>query len=309
MSYVSLILIPGIWIIVLPGCLHKSPGHATKILVIQAEKQNETTQIIQPPAINVWIHGTRLFPSQILKSFFYAHPGLSHYTNLDPEYHIRTIADTLIASNPQVFPAETFYLFGWNGKLSFTQREQMADQLYNELQPIIDEYQKKYGMYPFIRLMAHSHGGNVALNLALPAHQREKHFEIAELILLACPVQKRTMHLIDDPIFKKIYALYSRLDLLQVVDPQGLYKGKQKSKFFSDRCFNPHPKLTQVKIKMNGRAIMHVEFILAPFLKNLAAVIKELESWDKVGPQKYKNWACVTKLLAIYTNGQKVKSK
>lgn len=307
MSYVPLILTTGIWIIVLPGCLYKSPGHATKILVIKAEKQNETTQTVQPPAINVWIHGTRLFPSQILKSFFYAHPGLSHYSKLDPEYHIRTIADTLIASNPQMFPAETFYLFGWPGKLNFTQREEMAEQLYNQLQPIIDEYQKKYGVYPFIRLLAHSHGGNVALNLALPAHAHEKPFEIAELILLACPVQKRTMHLIDDPIFKKIYALYSRLDLLQVVDPQGLYKGKQKSKLFSDRCFNPHSKLTQVKIKMNGRAIMHVEFILAPFLKNLAAVIEELESWEQVGMQQYKNWACVTKLLAIYTNGRKVK--
>lgn len=305
-----MILITGIWIIVLPGCLYKSPGHATRTLAIPLEKQQDPVTVVhQLPPINVWIHGTRLFPSQVLKSFFYAHPGLSHYTRLDPEYHMRTIADTLIASNPHIFPAETFYIFGWSGKLSFTEREEMAEQLYNQLQPIIDEYQQKYGAYPFIRLMAHSHGGNVALNLAISAHKHEKQFEIAELILLACPVQKKTMHFIDDPLFKKIYALYSRLDLLQVVDPQGLYKGKQKSKLFSDRCFNPHPKLTQVKIKMNGRAIMHVEFILAPFLKNLAAVIKELESWNKTGIEQHKNWACVTKLLAIYTNGKKMKVK
>jgi len=55
---------------------------------------------------------------------------------------------------------------------------------------------------PKVTLISHSHGGNVALNLAAIA-EKESPLSIERLILLACPVQQETAALVDAPMFKK----------------------------------------------------------------------------------------------------------
>jgi len=58
-----------------------------------------------------------------------------------------------------------FYTFGWTGLLSKTYRLKESLRLYNALQEELENY-KQQGITPKIRLIAHSHGGNVCLNIA-----------------------------------------------------------------------------------------------------------------------------------------------
>lgn len=58
-----------------------------------------------------------------------------------------------------------FYTFGWSGLLSQKQRRIEAVRFYNALTNELKHYQH-IGKQPKIRLVAHSHGGNLCLNLA-----------------------------------------------------------------------------------------------------------------------------------------------
>ena len=117
-------------------------------------------------------------------------------------------------------------------------------------------------------LIAHSHGCNVALYLAELAKSGEfKDLVIDRLILLACPVQLATAHLVGSPIFKRVFSFYSTADLGQIIDPQGLYnetkkisKDSKKPPLFSQRLFDDSPNLVQARILMNRQSPGHMSF-------------------------------------------------
>lgn len=229
--------------------------------------------------ITVWIHGTRLFPDFTFRNFFYTPPNFTHIDNIDQKYHIRKIANRLIKHDPDRFSKEHFYIFGWSGKACFTARKEAAKTLYDHLEKLAYEHIKQYNHKPLIRVITHSHGGNVALNL--PAVKKsDPPFTIKELVLLACPVQEATKKYISDPLFERCYSLSSRADFLQVIDPQGLYKdqgGLINNPLFSQRIFPADHKLTQARIKINGRYILHVEFLLRRFINNLPCILDKLD--------------------------------
>ncbi|MCB9492966.1 MAG: hypothetical protein H6679_01705 [Epsilonproteobacteria bacterium] len=58
-----------------------------------------------------------------------------------------------------------YYTFGWSGLISQNSRRFEAIRLYNALSQELEDYHTR-GIYPKIRLLTHSHGGNVCLNLA-----------------------------------------------------------------------------------------------------------------------------------------------
>ena len=58
-----------------------------------------------------------------------------------------------------------FYAFGWSGLISQQRRRLEAIRFYNLLHEELAKFHKR-GIYPKIRLIAHSHGGNLCLNLA-----------------------------------------------------------------------------------------------------------------------------------------------
>lgn len=58
-----------------------------------------------------------------------------------------------------------YYTFGWTGFISKTRRRREAIRLYNALSALLEQYQAQ-GLKPKIRLVTHSHGGNLALQLA-----------------------------------------------------------------------------------------------------------------------------------------------
>ncbi|MGE0009286.1 MAG: hypothetical protein AB7F19_01985 [Candidatus Babeliales bacterium] len=238
---------------------------------IKLDQQNQTSS----HWINVWVHGTRLTPKIFFKKFFHVTRGLHKATNLEPSYHHRAIAECLHTIDQDKFNLNNFYLFGWSGKLSFEKRKQAAQELCKELNQLITDYTLEHGVRPKVRVITHSHGGNVALNMALFAQNNE--LSLDELVLLACPVQEATQNLIKHSCFKAIYSLYSTRDVLQVIDPQGIYFGEYESidfdNLFSKRQFPQHPKLKQAEIQYNNRGILHVEFLL---IEKLSGFIQHL---------------------------------
>lgn len=301
MIYYSL----SILILVVPGCMQVSQKQLTKKVSAHSPSliaSLEKTHQCEDPAVTIWIHGTRLLPKNMFQRYFFCKQGLHHFSELDSYYHIHKIAATISASDPALFPAQTFYLFGWSGLLSFKEREAAAHDLYVALKKVREEYKMNYGHEPTIRIIAHSHGGNVALLLEKVKDEEDTSFCITDLILLACPVQSQTMHYAASPTFGKVYSLFSLLDVMQVVDPQGLQKESKMEKvpLFSQRYFPHHEKIEQVAIKKNNRSIMHIEFIQLNFVAQLPYLISEINKWRIENP--IADWHCRTKCLCIDTS-------
>jgi len=229
--------------------------------------------------ITVWIHGTRLTPRSVLHRIFHSPDGLVPASTFDTQYHLRSIADTLAATDPARYSCDYMFLFGWPGALAFEERIKAAQDLYKQLKPVIKSYEQKHGKRPKIRIITHSHGGNVALNLA--KIKDESYFTIDELILLACPVQEETAQLIKDSIFKEVFVLYSSFDLLQIIDPQGLYSHNDDRPLLSQRRFPVQDNITQVKMKLNGCALLHSDFIRVKFVSMLPQIIDKMREFHK----------------------------
>jgi len=276
---------------------------------------------IQQPIITVWIHGTK--PDEHLPKFLVEHTqglsqllcgsgekGLAKIAKMSAYHYPFLRAQALATADPILFNPEHFYTFGWSGKLTLEARKNAAHDLFYALKLLHDEYQKKYGCTPQIILIAHSHGCNVVLHLAEINDPDGCELNVTKAILLACPVQKHTAHLISSPIFTRIYSLHSHTDIFQIVDPQGLHTRKKISKpLFSGRHFNTHPKLAQALIRwktcplwqeedynidrfaMKGlikginsinyikknRGLLHVEFHMLPFIRHLPHIINQLD--------------------------------
>ena len=299
-------------LIILPAC---SPErrHIIKRRVFFAPKNtlsaiDSSATVERQHVINVWIHGTRLFYSPPpLHNFLYAAPGLQRACDYETKYHMHQIGKTLGHAAPHLFPCESFYIFGWSGKLDFGVREQAAFELYKDLMAVRERYETEHGIKPIIRIITHSHGGNVALNLVRVPGKKDD-FCIDELVLLACPVQDQTACLVKNPLFKRIFAIYSHLDLFQILDPQGLYKNEIKaSSWLSGRYFPEQENLEQVTIKMNGRAIFHGEFVFPRFLNFLADIIGTMDSWHQE-VQDQKPFTKFIKMLHVRTHGKPFKS-
>ncbi len=297
-------------IMLLPGCFVPSRYLIRKNIVIIPQQQAKLIVSIEPtkPTITVWIHGSRLFPPTLFRRYFLSKPGLMPAYELEEDYKIHIVAETLSQADAQRFPIDHLYIYGWSGKLCFKERERTARDLYESLKKVLATYEATHGIRPNVRIIAHSHGGNVILNLPLVKDPDDDDLIIHELILLACPVQAKTKHFTQDPMFREIYVLYSALDLIQILDPQGIYRNESRSSFFSKRRFIHQKNLAQMKVKLNQRAIMHTEFSHPPFLKLLPIILDEIKLWQKqivyrADPNK------TSRLLCVYTGKHATRRK
>lgn len=246
------------------------------ILATPSEQQDNAQ-----PWITVFVHGnygsflTTLSFDKVLKENYESTPYLKvqqwlrnhlqfHVNHFMPERGLRKIAinkkrknsfasaivksynDALYLVDHQQAENTTYYTFGWNGLLSQKARRQAAVEFYAALSDKVAHYKKK-GLSPKIRIVCHSHGGNVSLNLAgvhallnnisfrqktttasvlkmsqeitldqLP--QLDQNLCIDELILLATPIQVETEEFASSALFKKVYSFYSHNDIIQIVD-------------------------------------------------------------------------------------------
>jgi hypothetical protein len=144
-----------------------------------------------------------------------------------------------------------YYTFGWSGLLSAKSRYNDAKKLFISLEQEVERLRKQ-NLNPKIRVIGYSHGGNINLNLAAI---RQKEFPnspltIDEVVNIGTPVITDSDYLINDPMFKRIYHLYSNLDRVQPLD---FFAPKQ---FFSSRTFNSRKgfklpeKLIQIQLKV-----------------------------------------------------------
>ncbi len=237
------------------------------------------------PILTVWVHGTtsaaRRYHIDFITKALSCPPGLYPAQKLHKSYGIRKIVNIVSSTDPKNFPFHDFYIFGWSGLLCFDARKQAALDLYGGLEKLVKEYKQNYGLAPIIKIITHSHGGNVALNLAkINKHLGSKahtEFKIDELILLACPVQTATKKYTQDHFFQSVYSFYSYGDFIQVADMQGLYKNKSQD-LFSGRVFSKNPKVKQKHVTLYGRPIMHIEYLLSPFLTRLPGMLTEMKA-------------------------------
>ncbi len=274
------------------------------------------------PIVTIFVHGTfhlPIMPKPLIKfvhncidTFIFAKKGLHKVTSLETHYagtwtkrfHNYHMIKAISDANPERFPFDSFYIFCWSGQLSPQKRFRDAQKLHAYLVPLVAEYTEKYGIEPYIQLITHSHGGNVALNLAKINEEIQDTSGIAlsidELILLACPVQYETSQYVHHETFKKIYSLHSHWDIIQVIDAQGWVPFKERVKnifrqktdkvdtateqstkkkyFFSERHFEPDPKLVQANINFGRRGMFHVEFISDTFMQQLPALLASIDA-------------------------------
>lgn len=261
-------------IIVLPGCTHRSNIIVKKIKVgLQKEQTDISDHVhIQPPPITVWIHGTMFLKKPFFHEIFQKDASLNLAIYANKKFYSHQIAEALYMQDPAQYPLETAYAFAWSGMLSAAARLDAAKKLYNQLITLIDKYVLRWNVYPQIRIIAHSHGGNVALNLALVEKIYQRGLKINTLLLLACPVQKETMPYAASNIFEHMYSLYSALDIVQVIAPQ---QGVSKVPF-SKRIFPIDLKVLQAQVKINGRAIFHTDFTSKYFVQSIPSILSEL---------------------------------
>lgn len=145
----------------------------------------------------------------------------------------------------------SYYTFGWSGILSHKMRYRESYVFYQELKKELEAL-KKQNIIPKIRIIGYSHGGNIALNLALIKRENFPNdtWQVDELILLGVPLQKVNAYEAYHGFFKKIYNIYSPGDYVQCLDIFSPYD------FFSSRAFNQlknipgHPHIYDIELRM-----------------------------------------------------------
>lgn len=247
--------------------------------------------------LTLFIHGTHP-PDPILNlppvnRFFRCPKGISKLSELQ-DSHTKDFLTSLSSKHPQIFPADHCYVFGWSGHLNHTMRKESAHDLYKDLTKLQKEYALR-DLKIFLRVITHSHGGNVALCLKSAADAYpESNLTIDELILLACPVQLETADYAKNKLFTKVYSIHSHDDLLQIIDPQGLRAFleylknfgleftltnlKELGPLFSERHFPKYCQVTELNVKYSHRELFHIEFLLPRFMESLPMLIERMQT-------------------------------
>ncbi len=248
------------------------------------------------PWINILVHGTQPLPDKI--NPMYCKDGIHPITDIHSKNNrYRDIFRELSDVNSDLFPFEHAYTGGWSGQLNFKVRKEAAQDYLNQIRTLIGEYQKKYGSAPRIRIITHSHGGNVVLNMA-DFYAEDQPVVIDELILLGCPVQQVTVSYATHAMFDKVYVLSSPTDLIQIADMQGMPEVKNRigsfvdkpswlafknifkkmdDPLFSEREFPKHKKIKQAYVRSGSRGLFHVEWLMLHIMKKLPDIIRHLE--------------------------------
>jgi pimeloyl-ACP methyl ester carboxylesterase len=156
-----------------------------------------------------------------------------------------------------------FYTFGWSGDLREKQRRSAAEELYDALIQEVAEVREKYGTEVELHLVAHSHGGNVALLLAEEEGRKLKKLVVDKLILWGTPIQSETEGLAKSSIFHRVYHFYSLGDHVQIADfvsTQDLFS--RRTFGGGTRSIEPDQKTAQVELQVGTHKPYHVELWL-----------------------------------------------
>jgi hypothetical protein len=144
----------------------------------------------------------------------------------------------------------------------------------------------RHDVIPKIRLIGYSHGGNVILHTAnyIPLYADLQDVEI-EAWLFGTPVQVVNHDLVNSECFNAIYSIYSKKDIVQKIDPQGLrHRNLTKNHFWSDRTFCQYSRSIQVDFTVNGQAIGHSYYnLLFQYFPKIKKLIEEQSAHLEAG--------------------------
>ena len=148
-------------------------------------------------------------------------------------------------------PSDEYYAFGWSGLVSHKLRYLEAGILYDQLSELSRKLTAA-GKNPRIRVISYSHGGTLSIQLGAihvtktPAEQ----FFIDELYLNGTPIQIETDYLINSPVFKKVYNIYSKADSIQKLDFFSFKRFFSRRKFENRSNFELPDKLIQISLNI-----------------------------------------------------------
>ncbi len=147
-------------------------------------------------------------------------------------------------------PPTEMYAFGWSSRLSCKARRKAAKDLYEALKKLYYEIIKQ-GDTPHFRIVAYSHGGNVALHLGEAARNNGyTPFKIDQFIMISTPIHANTQAYLDNGLFKDIYLFYSKGDNIQSSDFFSSPTNSFSHHFFLKKD-GPLPKnITQVQMRI-----------------------------------------------------------
>lgn len=111
-----------------------------------------------------------------------------------------------------------YVVFGWSGVLTQDGRKKAGFELYDALCLYRDQLRFEYGVEPIIRLVTHSHGGNVALWLPCAEEEKKQNLTVDMLYMLAPPVQVETAPFVESTLFKSLMLGWSSSDRIQPND-------------------------------------------------------------------------------------------
>lgn len=132
-------------------------------------------------------------------------------------YHVIAAYDQaqkILNKHEKVFYAT----FGWSGLISQKRRRIEGFRLYDDLIAAKEQLRSQYNVDPLIDIVAHSHGGNVALWLSDAESTYQKKLSIENLVLLGTPFQGETSHCLEASLFRSIISCHSRGDWVQTKD-------------------------------------------------------------------------------------------
>ncbi len=200
-----------------------------------------------------------------LDPYFYLNQAMQEFglkkinlDDLEPGHATSAIAHLYDDVTHIVSPFTTnyYYTFGWSGLLSPSARYNDSTKLLHDLQEELEKNYWPQGIFPKIRLIGYSHGGNVCLNIAAARQNTtpKSTISIDELILVGVPIQTETDYLSNDPVFKKIYHFYSQTDRIQRIDFFSFNRVFSRRYFRNSNNFRVPKKLMQIEMKFTRSA-------------------------------------------------------
>lgn len=148
-----------------------------------------------------------------------------------------------------------YYTYGWSGLLSPKTRYKDAELFFIALEKELEKYHAQ-GIYPKLRVIGYSHGGNVSLNLERIRRDKfpNSTMSVDQLLLVGSPIQGETDFLINGPLFKRVYNFFSHADRIQRLDFFSFDRFFSGRIFTNNKCLKLPKKLTQVQIKVTRNA-------------------------------------------------------